>query len=200
MSIDRETALKQLGPRHLDLLRQCLERAWDKYEALIRPVLPLCHPTAQATIIREFILEEVRHVFAGEVGITLRDDPTGDRFLLEVNGFFVIQFRKLTTDFHTVNNPTETSKAFDRQEQIEGYPALPRLTAGYQLGQYRTDFSGIWLAFLVGNELQWYHDLRTGEYPITLDFPRPHDGAADLEKEEERRRKTEEDDQREEKA
>ena len=200
MSIARETTLDRLGPEYLSLLRECLEAAWKKYEAVIRPALPVCDPIAQATIIREFILEEVRHTFQGRAGTTIRDDPSNSRFLLEVDDSFVIQFRKLTTDFRTVNNPTKTSEAFDRQDQVDGYPPLPRLTAGYQLGQYRTDFAGIWLALLVGNELQWYHDLRTGEYPITLDFTEPDRGAADLETDKERRRKAQEVDQREEEA
>ena len=200
MSIARKTVLDHLGPEFLALLRECLEVAWEQYETRIRPALPLCDPIAQATIIREFVLEEVRQAFQGKAGITIRDCPTDNRFLLQVGNSFVIQFRKLTTDFRTVNNPTKTSEAFDRQDQVDGYPPLPRLTAGYQLGQYRTDFAGIWLAFLVGNELQWYHDLRTGEYPITLDFPKPDGGPADLDTDEERRRKAQEPDQREEKA
>ena len=200
MSIARETALDRLGPENLSLLRQCLEAAWQKHEALIRPALPLCDPSAQATIVREFILEEARHRFQGRDGITMRDSPSNGRFLLEVDDSFVIQFRKLTTDFRTVNNPTKTSEAFDQQEQIDGYPPLPRLTAGYQLGQYRTDFAGVWLALLVGKELQWYHDLRTGEYPITLDFPELDLGAADLEADEEWQRKAGEADRREEEA
>ena len=97
------------------------------------------------------------------------------RFLVEVDGRLLLQFKKLTRDLVTVNNPTETSEAFDRQQEIEGVPALPRLTVGYQLGQYRTDLAGIYLAFLIGKECIWHHDLRTGEGSIGMDleFPTP---------------------------
>ena len=55
-----------------------------------------------------------------------------ERFLLVIDDALVMQVKKLTQDFQTVNNPTETSKAFDRQLPIEGFPSVPRLTAGVQ--------------------------------------------------------------------
>ena len=196
MLMSRETAIIQIGPERLDRLRACFVAAWGRYEAQFRPHLPLCDPTAMATILRELVLEEARRTFSDQPGVVILDGPRDRRFLLVIDDALVVQVKKLTQDFQTVNNPTETSKAFDRQLPIEGFPSVPRLTAGYKLGQYGTQMSGIWLIFLVGKQCLWHYDLETGEHSLTLDLgvPRPTEGegAADQEADEERRRKARE--------
>jgi len=192
MLIDRETALRRLGPDRLELLGRCFERAWERYEEVIRPELPLCHPTPQAGILREFIINEVRDAFPDLPGVTIRDHDAGGRFLLEIDGVLMIQFKKLTTDFQTRNYPTPTSEAFDQQRELDGFPALPRLTAGYQMGQYGTELASVSLAFLVGSECVWHHDIQSGEHSVTLEFPHAAGPSpADQEEEAKRRVQTE---------
>lgn len=189
MWIDREVAVQRLGDSRLDLLLQCHDDAWVEYNATIRPRLPLCDMAAMATILHEIIKEKSRELFLGVDGVLVRDPAPGGRFLLEVDRKVVVQFKKLTKDFRTVNNPTVTSLAFDRQ-QLSGeldVPPFPRLTAGYKLGQYGTEIEGIWLAFVIGDECIWYHDLRTGEYSRMLDLPVPRGPSpAEIEREEHR--------------
>ena len=193
MMIVRETAVELIGDSRLALLKECVDTAWSRYDADFRPILPLCSPVGMANILRELIIEDARGRLTNDLRFQILDGVSGGRFLTLVDGTIVIQFRKLTRDFLTRNNPTATSDAFDRQEpDLDGVPDTPRLTVGYQLGQYRTALAGTYLAFVVGNECVWHHDLATGEHSITLDFP-PIDGpsAAEQEAEAERRRKAE---------
>lgn len=173
MTIGLEAAINGIGSKRLKLLRKCHEVGWERYEGAIRPVLPLCESGAQATIVHECVIEEVRRRFAGVEGVIIHDRDLGPRFLVEMDRRMILQFKKLTRDFLTVNNPTDTSEAFDRQEFVDGFPNLPRLTVGYQFGQYGTSMGGIWLAFIKGKEPVWYYDLRTGEQSTGLDFSVP---------------------------
>lgn len=199
MMIRRESALEALGPDRLAVLRDCVAEAWREYEESVRPILPLCSPVGMANILRELVVEAARSRLTEEDGFSILDGVCGGRFLVQVDGRLVVQFRKLTRDFLTRNNPTDTSDAFDRQEPgIEEIPDMPRLTVGYQLGQYRTSIAGYYLAFVVGNECIWHHDLDTGEHSIVLDFPEfAGESAAEQETAEEERRRAADDDEEE---
>lgn len=197
MLIDRERAIGQIGPERLDRLAGCFRAAWDIWFSRIRQSVPLCDPAAMATFFRELVLEQVREKFADQPGVVILDAPSDRRFLLVIDNTLVVQFKKLTRDFQTRNNPTKTSETFDRQLPLEGLPSFPRLTAGYQFSEFRDQVAGIWLAFLVGDECQWYHSLDDGEHSMVLDldFPQPPvgRGAADQEMAEDRLRRTQQD-------
>jgi hypothetical protein len=203
MMIGRPKAVRIVGPERLALLLQSVEGGWAKFEDRIRPWYPLCSPTGMATMIHEGVKDEVRRQFEGVPGAIIHDGTLGRarRFLLELDRRLIVQFKKLTEDFHTVNNPTETSEAFDNQQRgCDELPDLPRLTVGYQLGQYGTSLAGIWMAFVVGKEAAWYHDLQSGEYSTQFVFPHRDRSAADEEvaTEEERRRRMEQENEEEE--
>lgn len=188
MMIDEEAAVAALGEECLGILRDCVEAAWDKFEHHFRPILPLCSPGAMATIVHELTLEEARRRFGPETGVVVRDALVqGKRFMLEVPGKCIVRFKKLTKDFQTSNYPTETAVAFDAQQLVRDYPGLPRLTVGYQLGQYRTSITGIYLAFLIGKDVIWYRGLDEAGGSTVIEFPRSPDmpSAADIERAEE---------------
>lgn len=187
--IEEPDAVEALGMERMEMLRGCVEQAWEAYDTNMRPAMPLATTSAVAHCLHELTLQQVRDSFGPETGVIVHDNTIGGRFLLEVPGKLVVQFKKLTKDFHTSNNPTETSEKFDRQEPIEGFPIVPRLTVGYQLGHYGTAIAGIYLAFVVGRECVWYHDLQDGGSSMVLDF-RPNAGRpspAERERAEERR-------------
>jgi len=192
MAIGRENAIRILGPERLWILMQCVEASWEKFEQHVRPHYTLISLSAMAHMLHEGIKDEVRRRFVGVSGVIVHDGTLGKakRFLLEVDHSLIIQFRKLTEDFHTANNPTETSEAFDNQLRgCDELPNLPRLTVGYQLGQYNTAIAGIWIAFVVGKEADWHLDLRSGEYSTEFEFPHRDGSAADDEAAEEERRR-----------
>lgn len=193
MMIQQDDAVEALGTVRLAILRECLDAAWEAFEATIRPVLPLCSPVGMANILRELIIQQVRERFVGILGVNIRDhNVVGGRFLAEIDQKMILSFKKLTKDFQTTNNATKTSCAFDKQELgIEGMPDLPRITVGYQLGHYGTSIAGIYLAFVVGEECIWHHDLQTGAGSIEIEFPRENESAADKERQEVERREAE---------
>lgn len=165
------------------LLRLCLDNAWVKYEATFRPVVPLCSSIGMANILRELVIQEVRERFVGVTGVDVHDNTTGGRFLVDIDRRLLLSFKKLTKNFRTANNPTETSKAFDRQERAKGVAERPRVTVGYQLGHYGTSIAGTWLAFVVGKQCIWHHGLPTDDSSIEIEFPRNEQSAADKERE-----------------
>lgn len=195
MSIRRETAVALIGEERMAKCLGCVADAWRTYEEHFRPHLPLCHPNHLPTFLHELVCEEVRRHLTEDLGFVIHDGVAGGRFLVEVDGRVILQFRKLTRDMLTRNNPTDTSDAFDRQESgIDGIPDQPRLTVGYQLGQYRTSIAATYLAFVVGRECVWFHDLETGEHSTTIEFPQPGESAAERETRDEERRKVERED------
>lgn len=184
MMVRRDEAVETLGDARLAILKQCLDEAWATFDRSFRSALPLCSPVGMANILRELVIQQVRERFVGVDGVDIRDNNVvGGRFLAEIDRRLILSFKKLTKDFQTTNNPTETSRAFDTQEPgIEGMPDLPRITVGYQLGQYGTSIAGMWLAFVVGKECVWHHDLQTGAGSIEIEFPRDEESAAEKER------------------
>lgn len=152
MEIRQEDALEGMGDDKRALLRQCVEGAWTLYTERFRPVLPYCTPRGMANILHELTVQQIRDKFAEVPGVEIRENWVKNRFLLEISGVMILQFKKLTKNFQTRNIRTRTSLAFDGQRDVEGMPSLPRVTVGYQLGQYNTEIAGIWLAFLIGKE------------------------------------------------
>lgn len=189
MEIDADSAVDGLGPERMGKLRGCLEGAWTIYDASIRPTLPLCSAVGMANILRELVIEQVRNTFVGVPGVEIKDNTVKGRFLLEIDKKFLLQFKKFTKDFQTVNNPTETSLAFDNQQIVEGVPDLPRITVGYQLGQYNTSLAGMWVAFCIGKENIWHVDLQGGERSLKLEFPPQDESAAKKERKADQKKK-----------
>jgi len=192
MTVEHDDAVDLIGPDRLGQLKACVLGAWEDWESHFQAILPMPSAVGLANILREAVVQRVRAAFGDQAGVDIRDNVLGGRFLLILDSALVVQFRKLTKNFRTVNNPTAASDAFDRQESVEGFPALPRLTVGYQLSNYRTELAGVYLAFLIGKECVWYHDLATGESTLSIEFPDIEESAAEQEaKEAEERRKTE---------
>lgn len=174
MMIGQDSALELIGPERRNLLLECVDAGWQAWAQEVRPHLPLCSPRGLANVVHELVVHQARSRLTPELGFRIDDPVSGGRFLAIVDGRLLLQFKKLTIDLCTRNNPTDTSRAFDRQERgIEGIPDLPRLTVGWQLGQYATELSEVYLAFLVGDEAVWYYNLRNGEQSTALDFGLP---------------------------
>ena len=171
LQIDREEALETIGTGVLDWLRDCCEQAWSVYHNRIAQELPDCEPPALASLIRQLILAQIRRTHREYDGVSLKLWRHNRRFLVQVGDRLVIQVKKLTEDLRTSNLETRTSRAFDQQQLIEGYPQVPRLTLGYKLGAYRTELSEVLLIFSIDNECQWWYDLRSGEHSQELHFP-----------------------------
>jgi hypothetical protein len=197
MMIRQDEALEILGDGRLAILLECVEAAWARFEATFREWLPLCSPTGMANILRELVVQQARERFVGVRGVVIHDrNVVGGRFLAEIDHKIMLSFKKFTRDFQTMNNPTETSVAFDNQEEgLEGMLDLPRITVGYKLTAYGT-MEGIYLAFLVGKEAVWHHDLRTGVGSIEFEFPTPDESAADRERREAEEKRAAEEERR----
>lgn len=171
MQISQDGAIGALGSLNLGRFRDCIERAWAKFDASVSPIVPLCTRRGRASIFHDFVCQEIRDEFSNEPNFEILDNTMNSRFLLLLHGVAVIQFKKLNKDFTTTNYPTPSAIAFDEQQEIEEFPPLPRLTVGYHFGQYETSLEGIWLAFVHGRECVWHFDLRTGEGSLVLELP-----------------------------
>lgn len=193
--IRREVAVERIGDDGMAVFRDCLASAWEKWTEHFRPFIPTPSSRGLANILHELIIEEARQRFGNIPGVNIRDNVLGGRFLLELrDARLIVQFKKLTQDFVTVNNPTPASLTFDRQQPIDDFPTWPRLTVGYQLSAYGTSLE-MYLAYIIGDECIWYHNLESAESSIMLEFPDlVGPSAADLEQAEEERQRTAEND------
>ena len=176
-SIDLESAIDVIGARMLRDFGICFEQMWQKYNRQIRPIIPLAQPRTIANAYRDMVIEEMRHRVANRPGVIVRE--VLDRFLLEIDGTLLVQFKKLGPDFSTSNIPTRTSVDFDCQHELPGV-TLPRVTVGYQPDQFWTELLGVWLVFNVGKENVWHYNLVTAERSVSM-FPLPVEGAAEME-------------------
>ncbi len=176
----RDDALKIIGPVNRAHLRDAHLEAWDIYQSVIHPTAPLAGIVGKASWMHELIIERVRQHAPDMQSVKVRENVCGGRFLLEIGNQLIIYFKKLTTDFHTTNNPTDNSDAFDSQGEIDGFPAWPRINAGYAFNELGTTIDGPYLAFMLGSKnCNWYHDLRGGEGTGILPFPTPDKGKPD---------------------
>ena len=170
--ISRDEALQILGSV-ASQLRDCHVEAWQAYRDFVSPHMPLATIGGKAATMHELVIQRVRHHSVEMSGVKVRENICGGRFILEVKNQIIIHFKKLTEDFHTTNNPTENSDKFDLQQEIEGFPAWPRLCAGYAFGELGTSMEGPFLALLIGKSCEWYVDLSSGEGTGILPFPTP---------------------------
>lgn len=171
--ISLEEALRILGPV-TGHLRECHLEAWAIYREHFNALMPLATVGGKAATIHELVIERIRHHAADMPTVRIRENVCGGRFILEVGNQLIVHFKKLTKDFHTTNNPTQNSEAFDLQEEIDGFPSWPRLCAGYAFGELGTSMEGPYLACLTGKQCEWYYDLGSGEGTGVLAFPAPH--------------------------
>ena len=186
--ISRETVIGLLEPELIQEFATCYRVAWDKYNKYARPLAVLADPISIATWFRQMVLQEVRERVVPRRGVIVRGKQW--RFLLEIHGQVLLQFKKLGRGFGTSNLETETSRDFDGQIVMPGIK-LPRVTVGYQLNQLWTEITGLWIVFRIGEETIWAHNLETGvaETPRPLPFPMPEEGAAEREEREQQRRR-----------
>ena len=182
MMIRKDDAVYAIGPVRMKMLLACIDEAWRLYNAHVRRLVPLSTMRGIATSLNELIMQQVRERFDGVAGTKIRDNTTGGRFLLEIDGTLMLYFKKLDDDFKTSNHATEMSRAFDAQEEeVADFPAMPRVNAGYQTDGFGTAMTGKYLAFGIGNENVWHHNIETGEQSIELEFPTPKRSPADQE-------------------
>jgi hypothetical protein len=172
--ITLEEALALLKPVLADL-RACVREAWKKYEASVPALVPLASSGFRAHAMHEFVLEEVRHRIGGQYAdADIAERSRRRRFLVYWKKRLALQFKKLGPDFLTRNYPTRTAVDFDRQVlDLPECKPYPKLTIGYQLDEFATGLLGVYVAFRIGKECVWWHNLDTGEESIMFDFPTP---------------------------
>lgn len=171
--IGREKAQRIIGETRLAWLRSCVERAWMVWQNEGMKLLPTCEQSALPTVFRQLVLQQIKDTIEEQEGVSVHPFSR-QRFLLVIDDVLVVQIRKLTANLRTRNIETETSKDFDKQLALAEYPDCPRLTLGYKFGNYHTDLSEVLLVFNVGNQNQWYYDLRTNEHSLEIPFEVQH--------------------------
>ena len=180
MEIESRPAREIIGKERLAWLRRCVEDAWAVFDEKIRRFLPTCEPLALPSLIRQLILQEIKKSCEAYEGVSVIPSHKSGRFLVVIDGQVVIQIKKLTEDLQTVNIETKTSRKFDLQLPLPGYPDNPRLTLGYKLDDFGTQLLEVLLIFSIGNDCQWHYNLQTGERSQEITFPiRPVSDAAD---------------------
>lgn len=173
--ISKTDAVSLLEPLMADL-RTCVREGFDAYQQRVAPYIPLASSRGVANGVNEFVLQEVRNRIGVHRGAVIKEAHSRRRFLVYYKRSVTLQFKKLDKEMLPRNYPTETAKAFERQEdELFDCKPYPRLTVGYQLNAFSTEIAGVYLAHQIGKECIWWHCLDSDEGSVEMPFPTPNE-------------------------
>lgn len=121
---------------YLEWFRYCFREAWEWYEKIMHP---LDDPRYRSTAIQNRAVVIGRETMGQQSGI--REHEFRTRRLFVLGDWGLAQFKKLDDVLHPINSPTDTSVAFDSQEEIPGLLFYPRFTVGYSPSVAHTRYS-----------------------------------------------------------
>jgi len=145
-----------LEPYH-HLLRKVVEDAWQIWESVPATIRAMLSPTAQATMIHDFVEHEVRNQLGHLPGVVLGECQR--LFFAEVERKVVIRFKKLDSLGRASNVQTEQVKKYNAQGFLPGVPDVIKLNLGYTLDQTNTSITSIMISMPNGRHIAWHYSI-----------------------------------------
>lgn len=180
--VSLDEGLRLLKPI-LPILQLIPAEAFRRYNDHVRPILPLNGPRGMGSDLHEICAQIAREDLGSRPGVTILDEPTSPRFLVNYRNRALIQFKTLGSDRMPTNSPTESAKKFDSQVTIEGLPHCARFCVGPQVSVGGVELlASLLVCMRAFKKVHWYHDLVTGQGVEALEFPNlgmPSDGDRD---------------------
>jgi hypothetical protein len=167
--ISKDEAADLLEP-HLELLQDCVARAWDDWCGVRDRELKAgieIGPMPRARIVYELIVKRARAVFADIPGITVSQKRG---FLVLVFGDrAVIRFKKLKKNLLPSSARTHQQELFSTQQELPGLPPpATYLNAGYVLDEAQLEITRIVLSCVESTDLVWSLDLDLGLVDVVV--------------------------------
>lgn len=139
--------------KHWVALAQLPHRALDQYKKHIARKLAQPSGRLRSTAIHDFMINELRILFASDVF------RKSGRWLLRASQDLVVQFKKVDSSGRTSNYPTATARAFDTQMLFSIFPPGMRVTLGYRLNKTNTEVVEVSLIARDGDQIVWRESL-----------------------------------------
>lgn len=182
--LSRSEAEAILKP-HLGNIRSCIVSAWDDYKKKQRKDEHKYETRTKASIIRDYIVDNVRHKFTGSTEVNCLDLEQDNLFLLEVAGIR-IRFKKLSVDLKASNYLTNQAISYSAQQytpgntpvQLDMFPNQVsndidlgyadqeiglNLNAGYVPDEHWEKLRGVYLVCPDCKKIAWFFDLSDNE-------------------------------------
>jgi hypothetical protein len=156
-------------------LRECVRTAIGTFQADFGPRLYKMALGTQASLIRDYIVDEIKREFDGEPGVSHK--TSHGLFLLNIDNRYLLRFKKFDRRLRTRNIPTQLSLDFLLQQPLSlpGMPdAATHLNVGYKPGMTLAT-STIWITRPDGGMLDWSWEITEPAQPIPFpaeDSPR----------------------------
>lgn len=167
-----EARARTLITPHEKRLATCFHAAWQDYLDHHGQLRHRYSPRSQSSIIRDYILLQVRQQFVEVPGARLLSVRGLE--VLDISGQVIIRFNKLDKRRRASHSPTQQAFQFIHQLEIPDLPpAATKLQAGYQLNELRTGFTAVWIVCPNGRATPHYSWRLDGptimEVPVTPD-------------------------------
>lgn len=167
--ITKAEAQVVLAPYH-DTIFDVVDVAWDRWRKKLSSEFARPRRALQVCM-NEFMEQEFRMRW-GSVPEIRMPDPTENRFWIELQEVGLLLFLKKFKSGHQISNyQTDTARAFNGQIDLEGVPALPRVTAGYFVTTTGDELAGVHIALLINHAVQWSYEIRRNPSGGTLVVP-----------------------------
>ncbi len=155
MILSEQQSREVFGSR-TDILRECIEFAWDRYLAMPPEIHVDLTPRSRASIVHDFIVSEARKRFFNDSGVQL----VTRRGLFTIDfGEVQLRFKKFNGQLRPQSIPTNQTRAFMIQEELPGLPLPTKLTAGYKLDNIQQNIECIAVVCFSDDRCAWFFEL-----------------------------------------
>ena len=155
----KELALLRLGS-YLNLIQNCIERAWQEYSSY--PVEHRLKHTSRsrASLMHDHIVFAARLAFDGITDINMVE--INKLFIVTFGADIALRFKKLDDNLRSSGIETQQSLDFSRQFDLPGIASVTHLEAGYRLNRLGTALAGVYICCPNGISILWHHEIKSG--------------------------------------
>jgi hypothetical protein len=166
----KEEAEKIVEPVR-EALRQALSKAiedWPKYYEKVRHILG---SRSQSSIIHDHIVHHAKSFLTTIPGV--KSFRQRGIFTVAIKESADVRFKKLDGKLRSSNVSTKQNNRYSLQLRLDGFPDLPRLTAGYVLDDLRMALSRAVVTLQVGRTVRYAISLSGDSGQQVMAFPSP---------------------------
>jgi len=153
--ISKEEAHTRLEP-YFGLIREPIDLAWADWRERYTATRHILTPTAQANVVWSHMWDHVRDVFSTASHTTVIEENGIHVVAIDCQSVtFLLRYKKLDIARMSRNVPTNRSRAFRGQMEIEGLPTSIHIEAGYILNSTGTALESVELVCPKPTGINW---------------------------------------------
>lgn len=158
----KEEAQRVLDRYH-PLFVEAIQAAWGNW-LKVKEDNPMVGPRARASLVFDFITEEMRRRLVDYPGIRMVHVRGIEMFL--IGDAVVVRMKKANARGRTRYTPTQQALAFMRQLPLPGVPVVARINVGWALGE-AGDLQPPVVSLQVGSSVVWTYRIDEAT-PLTI--------------------------------